>query len=104
MNDRTLDSVLDVELDNMRPLTDAEQKMAVALLLEARRLNNLTVRPVDEVVKWHRYADAFLADKPGDDPEERYDAQHREEARAFAHRVFGWGRLPIKRRRKALKA
>ncbi len=71
------------------PLTPTEQALAVALLIRARELNNQTVRDAHEVARWHRYVDAFLFDKPGDSPSERYDAPARVEHRKFLDRVFG---------------
>ena len=58
------------------------------LLLEARRLNNQTVRRSDEVAAWHRKTDRVLQGVTGDDPDERYDASARMEYREFVARVF----------------
>ena len=52
----------------------ATKKELVALLMEARRLENKTVRTTDEVAAWHRRTDRALEGQPGDDAAQRYDA------------------------------
>ena len=58
------------------------------LLLEARHLNNQTVRSSDEVAAWHRRTDRALQGVEGDDPAECYDSPAFVEHRAFVDRLF----------------
>ena len=62
------------------------------LLIEARRLENLTVKPTAEVAAWNRSVDSALEGVSGDKPEERYDAIARTEHREFVKRVFAFYR------------
>lgn len=58
----------------------------LALLFEARRLNNQTVRKADEVDDWHRTVDIVLRTSPNGghhDPEAEWGAPKR-----VAHRKF----------------
>lgn len=61
---------------------------ATALLIKARKFENETVRNYDEMAAWRRELDAFLADRPGDNPDERYDTPERVEHRAFIARLM----------------
>lgn len=61
---------------------------AVALLIKARKFENETVRDVNEITEWRRGMDVFLADRPGDNPDERYDTPERVEHRAFIARLI----------------
>jgi hypothetical protein len=60
----------------------------IPLLLEARRLDNQTVRMTNEVAVWRRQVDKALEGAEGDDPAERYDFPARAEHRAFVDRLF----------------
>ena len=64
------------------------------LLLEARRLANLTCKSSDEVAAWHRKTDRVLQGVQGDNPDERYDSPGFSEHRALVDRMFDparWG-------------
>jgi hypothetical protein len=60
----------------------------IALLIEARRLDNLIVKNSREVAAWRRKVDLAVEGALGDDPEARYDAPARQEHREFVDRLF----------------
>lgn len=65
-----------------------EVTLAVKLLIKARRFENESVRDYGEMAGWRRELDAFLAERPGDNPDDRFDTPERIEHREFINRLF----------------
>lgn len=58
------------------------------LLLEARALDNMGVRPSDRVEQWRRQVDLALKGADGDRPEDRYDTEGRVRCREEVRKMF----------------
>jgi hypothetical protein len=66
----------------------ASKATLIALLVEARRLENKTVKTTDEIAAWHRKTDRALYGRLGDDASQRYDAPAYVEHRRFVDLLF----------------
>jgi hypothetical protein len=71
----------------------ATRDILVRLLIEARRLDNLTVKSSEEVAAWRLAVDRALQGEPGDKPEDRYGTPERNEYRRFVESLSTRRRL-----------
>jgi hypothetical protein len=73
---------------------DAQTRALLALLFEARRLENQTVRNSDEVDRWHSAVDLVLresGEQEFQDPKAELNAPHRVAHREWVRNIFTRG-------------